>query len=106
MWVLLFATLFIGSADAADLRCARDHFRQLSTGKCVAKDSALGRRYYRHSRARAKRAPRRHRSAPAPIPAAVAPAMAPADPEPPASFPARFYYGKGDRLPAVNFKDR
>jgi hypothetical protein len=109
MWAIAFALLFASSADAADLRCARDHYRQLSTGKCLAKDSALGRRYYRGGkRHRTGRHARWHREAP-PIPADPGPATAPvADPQPaPADpFPARFYYGKSDRLPIGNVNGR
>lgn len=101
---IIAALLIVGTAEAAELRCARTEFRLGSTGKCVSKASELGRRYYHGGERRHGRA-KRHRVRSRPIPPVVIPAdpePAPAPPSPadpaPAGFGDRFYYGKGDRL--------
>lgn len=52
--VLLLCAAMLLNARANAASCSLDKFRLRSTGECVAKDSALGRRYYRGSRRAAR----------------------------------------------------
>jgi hypothetical protein len=109
LWLLVGLLLMLGTfAEGAD-KCALDKFRLRSTGDCVAKDGALGRRYYRGGRARHRVERPRRRRPPVPEPdSATEPGWPPPRelPLPPArdplpGFADRFHFDsgsyKGDR---------